>query len=220
MRIVIAALALLLVGAAPVRDWNAVVSRTQSGSYVVGNPAAKVKLIEYISYTCPHCAAFATQSAATLRGQMVRSGSTSVEYRNVVREKLDLTAALLARCAGPRGFLGVHDALFAQQGDWFERGYNFQRVNDARIGIYPPLAQFRAYADGAGLSDLIRAAGMSGAAVDSCFATDADLNRLLVTSDTASRKINGTPSFEVDGKLIEDADWAKLEPMLRAAGAH
>src|SRR3546814_3861690 len=78
-------------------DWTRTVTQTAAGSFVMGNPAAPVKLIEYLSYTCPHCAAFSAESAAVLRGRMVKSGKVSLELRNAVRDKLDLAAAALAR---------------------------------------------------------------------------------------------------------------------------
>ncbi len=115
------------------RDWTTVVGKSANGSFVVGNPKAKVKLVEYVSYTCPHCAHFIAESAQGLRGQMVRSGSTSVELRNAVRDKLDLTAALLARCTGPQRFFATTDAMFAAQEDWFTRGSRFEATNAARL---------------------------------------------------------------------------------------
>ena len=79
-------------------DWSTHVTQTPAGAYVIGNPAARVKLVEYVSYTCPHCAVFTTESAPVLKGQMVRSGSTSIEIRHFIRDRLDLAAALIARC--------------------------------------------------------------------------------------------------------------------------
>ncbi len=204
--------------AAP-RDWSTVVSKTASGSYVIGNPQAKVKLVEYLSYTCPHCAEFLAESTPVLKGQMVRSGSTSIEFRNAVREKLDLSAALLARCAGPNGFVGTTDAMFAQQESWFERGARFQMMNEARLGMYPELGQLRALADGAGLTDLMRGRGMSDAAIDACFANQAELLTITAMTSGAWSKIDGTPAFEVNDKLVKGVSWAGLETILRAAGA-
>src|SRR3546814_20493978 len=102
-------------------DWTRTVTQTAAGSFVMGNPAAPVKLIEYLSYTCPHCAAFSAESAAVLRGRMVKSGKVSLELRNAVRDKLDLAAAALARCAGTQGFFAASDALFARQRAWYPR---------------------------------------------------------------------------------------------------
>src|SRR3546814_11296312 len=101
----------------------------------MGNPAAPVKLIEYLSYTCPHCAAFSAESAAVLRGRMVKSGKVSLELRNAVRDKLDLAAAALARCAGTQGFFAASDALFARQPDWSPRGAPLLGPTKARQGL-------------------------------------------------------------------------------------
>jgi protein-disulfide isomerase len=201
------------------RDWTATVTRSANGSYVIGNPNAKVKLIEYVSYTCPHCAHFIAESAPGLRGQLVRSGSTSVELHNAVRDRLDLTAALLARCAGPRGFFGATDAIFAKQADWVERGSRFESVNAARIEAYPQAAQLRALADGSGLSELMRGRGMTDAGIEACLANTAELAVVVKNTDAAWAKIHGTPAFEINGKTIDTTEWAVLEKSLRAAGA-
>lgn len=205
-----------LAAAAP-RPWTAVATPAATGSYLIGNPKARVKLVEYVSYTCPHCAHLVAESGDTLKS-MVRSGSTSVEVRNQVHDKLDLVAATVARCAGPAAFPRVHEALFAQQQQWIERGVTWDQANSARMSSQPELAQLRALADGAGIADLARTAGAPPQRIAACFATDAALNRTLeVTRATA--KVRGTPAFEINGRYVEGVGWAQLEPMLRAAGA-
>ena len=44
-------------------DWSTMVAKTPEGGFVMGNPGAKVKLIEYGSMTCPHCATFEEEGA-------------------------------------------------------------------------------------------------------------------------------------------------------------
>jgi len=201
------------------RDWRATVGKSATGSFVVGNPNAKVKLVEYVSYTCPHCAHFIGESGPVLRGQMVKSGSTSVELHNAVRDRLDLTAALLARCAGPKEFFATTDAIFAAQEEWSARGSRFESVNSARISAYPRPAQFRALADGSGLSDLMRKRGMTDAGIEACLNNEAELAVIVKNTDAAWAKIHGTPAFELNGKTIDTTEWAVLEKSLRAAGA-
>ena len=220
VRIAAVLLGPLLLAAAPARDWGAVTTRTAAGAYVTGNPQARVRLVEYGSYTCPHCAAFATESAAVLRGQMIRSGSTSLEYRHLVRDGLDLGAVILARCAGPQRFAQTSAYVFATQNQWLQRGYEFQQVNAQRIALYPKLAQVRALADGAGLTQLIEARGLSPAAVDACFADEGEVNRILAASADLPAGVDGTPAFFVNGRLVPHVGWADLQPQLRAAGAH
>ncbi|MCA1653471.1 MAG: DsbA family protein, partial [Sphingomonadales bacterium] len=81
-------------------DWTTVVSRTPAGGFVMGNPNAKVKLIEYGSLTCPHCAEFEEKGGKPLIDNYVKKGLVSFEFRNFVRDPYDITAALIARCGG------------------------------------------------------------------------------------------------------------------------
>ncbi len=218
MRWLLSFLSLLLLAAAPARDWSTVARQTSAGAYVVGNPAARVKLVEYFSYTCPHCAHFAAESAPVLKARMVHSGSVSVEYRHFIFSPLDLAAAVLARCTGPRGFAATTDLLFQHQGEWVPRGSDWIEANNQRVALYPRLAQLRAVADGAGLTSLLVARGLQPAAVTRCFADAGEVDRILKMTQDAP--VSSTPSFFLDGKALPPTTtWATLQPLLRAAGA-
>lgn len=219
MRTLLALLALTVLAAAPAQDWRQSVTRTPTGTHLIGNPAARVKLVEYASYTCPHCAEFAEQSAPVLKDRMVRDGSVSLEYRHLIRDALDLAAAVLARCGGPRQFAATSDAIFAAQPQWLERGYEYQQANGRRIAMYPRLGQLRALADGAGLTALVQARGLTPAATDACFADAGEVDRILKITAATPPGVDSTPSFFVNGKLVPHVDWAGLQPVLRAAGA-
>jgi protein-disulfide isomerase len=209
--------AVALVAATAPRPWTAVATPVATGSYLIGNPKARVKLVEYVSYTCPHCAHFEKEADATLDA-MVRSGSTSVEVRNQVHDGIDLAAATLARCAGAAAFPKVHAAFFARQEDWYERAAQWAEGNRERVKSWPQLAQLSAVAEGAGLPAIAREAGAPAAAIASCFANDAAVKRTIAVSE-ATTKVQGTPAFEINGRLIQNVGWAELQPQLRAAGA-
>jgi len=201
-------------------DWQHHVVEAADGAYVIGNPKAKVKLVEYLSYTCPHCAAFSSESASVLRGQMVKSGSTSIELRNLVRDQLDLDAALLARCAGASGFDRLSTAFFAGQAEWLPDGIRWEQANAHRMAMYPKMARLKAAADGAGLTAIARANGMSQAQIDACFASEDGLQPILAMMRQVPSGITGTPGFLINGTLQDKVyTWAELEPALRAAGA-
>lgn len=209
----------LLVAATPARDWIKATVQTPAGAFVIGNPAAKVKLVEYASYTCPHCAAFSKESAAVLKGQMVKSGSTSLEFHHLIRDNVDLAAAVVARCAGVKGFAATSDAIFASQETWLPRAMQFQEGNGKRLAMYPVLARLKAMAEGAGLTQFGRAAGLSDAALDACFADQASVDRIVAMTAAVPAEVDSTPSFFVNGKLVPHVGWAGLQPVLRAAGA-
>ncbi len=220
MRRLLALVALVALAAAPARDWTRAVTRTPAGATLIGNPAARVKLVEYLSYTCPHCAHFTQESATTLRGAFVRSGSTSVEVRHfVIGGALDLSATVLARCAGPR-FAVASDAIFARQEDWIRRGSDYAQANADKLKALPTPQVLRLLADGSGLTELVRAAvRLTPKSVDTCFANKIDLDRVIAMTDAASKTVPGTPGFAINGVFLGTTNWAALQPQLRAAGA-
>lgn len=203
----------------PARDWRTHVVQTTSGATLTGNPAAKVKLVEYLSYTCSHCAHFVAESKAPLHDDLVRRGQVRIEFRHAVRDPLDMAAALLARCSGPARFGGASQAIFAAQESWFEQGRTWWQANADSIKSQPQLAQLKAAANGSGLSALMQKRGMSAAAIDRCFAAPGDMDKLTAMAKTAWETIKGTPSFTVNGQAVAGSEWASLQPALRAAGA-
>jgi len=219
MRLILALLGLLmLTAAAPARDWTTVVRQTPQGAYVVGNPAAPLKLVEYGSYTCSHCAEFAKESDAVLKGQMVKSGRVSVEYRHLVRDPFDLAAVVLARCAGPRGFFGASQAIFATQAEWLQKAIDWQQAN-AGTQYRTDAERLRAAAQGAGLIDLMQKRGLAPAAINACLADSAGIAQAMKMTQDAPADVQYTPFFFLNGTPQPNMTWAKLEPILRASRA-
>ncbi|KQR80447.1 thioredoxin domain-containing protein [Sphingomonas sp. Leaf343] len=209
----------LLAAAVPARDWATNVTAGADGAWTIGNPAARVKLTEYVSYTCPHCGHFTTESTPVLKNQMVRSGSTSLTIRHLVRDALDLAAVTIARCGGPAGFPARHAAIFAGQDTWMATGETFLRANGEALDKLDKPTAFRRIADGAGLTAIGKANGLTERQVAACFATQAALDSVAKLNASVPAEVQGTPTFYVDGTLVPNVDWAKLEPVLRARGA-
>ncbi len=198
------------------RDWRGNVTRTQAGDYVIGNPAARVALTEYISFTCPACRNFVEQSSPALRGDLVKRGVVRVEIRNMTLNGLDMAAAMLARCAGPSGFLSMHDLIYSNQSALIDRA---GRIRPAFLAG-SPAEQSRVFAAQSGLSDLAKSRGMTDATIDRCLSNQAELDRLSAATQAAMPRVHGTPGFEIDGKVAHDVhNWAALQPLLAAAGA-
>jgi len=210
----------LMSAAPPPADWTTTVSETPQGGFLIGNPDAKVKLVEYLSYTCPHCAEFSEQSAPALKGGMVRNGSTSWEIRNWTRDPVDKAAAVIAHCAGPANFLKVNDAIFAHQQEWFPPGWNYYQVNQMRLAMYPMDAQLKLLAQRSGLIALAHDQGLTDAQLDACFADDGLRQKIEAMHDSAPAGFEGTPGFLINGQYQKVFGWPPLEPLLRAAGAN
>lgn len=203
----------------PPRDWRTHFVQTTTGTYALGNPAAKVKLVEYVSYTCPHCAHFVEQAKPVLKDRMVRNGTVQLEIRHAVLNPADLAAVTLARCAGTRGFWGATEAMFAAQPTWLNTAGEYLRANQDTLRAMGALDQLKSIADGAGLSAMMRGRGMTRPRINACF-SQPNVDRITAISKASLEKINATPSFAINGTVVTDVhDWAGLEPKLRAAGA-
>jgi protein-disulfide isomerase len=205
------------IGAAPV-DWTKMVTRGANGAYVLGNPTAKVRLVEYLSYSCSHCAEFTAQAAAPLKTNFVAKGNVAVELRNAVRDRYDFAVALLARCGGATKFVAQNEALFAAQGALMTKAQAFEAsnalpenapINDALTGM----------AKGSGMIDMMAARGLPAAAANACLTNKAEQDTVLAMAKEAweVRKLQGTPSFLINGKNTGPSRWADIEPKLRAA---
>lgn len=220
------ALTLSAVQAAPAKKaaaaaprWSSTVTASSIGAYTVGNPAAKIKLVEYFSYTCHVCGDFAKAAGVPLKTLYVDKGLVLFEYRNLVRDPIDMTAALLARCGGPKAFAGNHAAIFAgqpalldkvtkasdaQKTSWFE-GTTGQRA--------------RKIAADTGLTALMTARGYTAAQQNACLDNEvaqAELTGMTNIGRNADR-VGGTPAFFLNGRRLEVTAWPAVKSQLDLA---
>lgn len=199
--------------AAPAIDWASRVALSPIGGHRMGNPAAPTKVVEYVSYTCSHCAHFVGEASAPLKTDYVKGGKVSVEARNAVRDKYDLTAALLARCGGTTRFFGNHEALFANQEAWMPQveAYDAQGTKPAE-----QIPALRDIGQKTGLYTLMAKRGFTPQQLDQCIADPTAMKHILAMTNDAWKqvKITGTPGFTVNGKLVDGATWDALRAAL------
>lgn len=203
--------------AAPVKDWSAVAVRQADGSFVQGNPKAKVRLVEYLSFTCPHCAVMEAAAIPPLTSRYIRTGLVSYEVRHALRDGYDLAAVMLARCDGPRGFFTVAPAVYAAQPQWMGKAADYAPTAPANL---PPDKALAAAAKGAGLDALFAAHGLPAAKAQACLADAGERTRLGAQADAAWNRpgFPGTPDWLVDGVEQTGIDgWPKLEAAIVAA---
>jgi protein-disulfide isomerase len=202
-------------------DWTKMVRPTPAGGFVMGNPNAPVKLIEYGSLTCPHCRAFDQEGVPSLVANYVKSGRVSWEFRNYVRDAFDLTAALVARCNGASGFFPLSSALYKDQPNWVGKIQQTPQDKLEAMQNLPLNQQFLQLAKVAGFQQWAAARGLPVAKSTQCLTNTNSVNQLVeMTGDVTSQypDFQGTPSFVLNGALLaETATWDKLEPKLKAA---
>ena len=201
------------------RNWNATMAVTAQGTHLLGNPAAKVKLTQFISYTCSHCADFEEQADAPLKLSFVASGKGSVEVRNFVRDPVDLTVALLANCGPTSKFFGNHALFLRTQDKWIAPLANPSPAQRARWSGGAFAQRTRAIARDFGFYAIMQSRGYTAPQVDKCLADEPLARRLAASTDEAQTKlfVSGTPMFAIDGVVLAGTHtWDALRPQLDA----
>ncbi len=163
----------------------------------MGNPKAKVVLIEYAAPRCPHCAHFNEETFPPLKKNYIDTGKVLYVFRVLPLGAGDDVAEKLARCLSRDKYFPHMDNLFRTQPQWDDE----YGVTDVRGGL---LAQSKKF-------------GMSEAQFDACVAdtkNDAFINQ--VAQDGVTRYgINSTPSIVINGKLVPGvAEYPALKAAL------
>ena len=199
-------------------DWSRTVVATPDGGFRMGNPKAKVRLIEYGSLTCPHCRHFAETGNGPLKAY-VKSGKVSFEYRNYILNGIDIAATLVARCGGPRRFFPIVDKLYATQTSWVGRITGLPADEKQKIAELADGPRMVRVADVGGIKALAASLGLPPAQADKCLADTAAMARLeQMVEKGRSFGVEGTPTFFVNGVRVNAGDWPSLEPFIKKAG--
>lgn len=200
-------------------DWTQVVSETEEGGFRMGNPDARVQLVEYASYTCPHCAEFSREATGPLT-EMVKTGHVSWEFRPFQMFPTDPGISVLVRCHGPGASFMLTEQLYEAQDEWYGRLRSLGEAELQRLQSLSPQQQPEALVRASGIDEFFRQRGMPEERIRACLADQQVIERLLEITQRGSKEygVRGTPTFFVNGKLVENAaSWGALEPVLRAA---
>jgi protein-disulfide isomerase len=187
-------------------DWTMVANATPAGGFMMGNPNAKVKLVEFGSLTCPHCREFDEKGVPTLIGKYVKSGQVSWEFRNYVRDPFDLTASLIARCNGAKSFFPLMRAMYKDQSAWVGKIQQVPQNQLEALQNLPPKQEFVEAAKFAGFPQWAAARGLPPAKANQCLSNESSINQLVqMTSDATNQypDFPGTPTFILNGKMVD-----------------
>jgi protein-disulfide isomerase len=206
--------------AAAKRNWAATVTATPEGGFRMGNPNAAVKLVEYGSLTCPHCADFHREAMPELKRDHIASGRVSYEFRNFVLNGPDLVASLVARCQGAPAFFGHVDYFYGQQQQWVAPFGQIGQAERARLAKLPQQQMLVGFAGAGGLEKRLTARGMPAPKVRQCLLNEAETKRLETMRVSADQLgVQGTPTFFVNGVRADAHSWAELKPLLAPPGS-
>lgn len=202
------------------KAWTETFSVTPDGGYLLGNPDAPIKLIEFGALSCSHCAEFSEKGFPKLRDEYIASGRVSYELRLFLLNALDMPAVLLTTCGAPEAVIPLSEQFWAWQPNMFS---NLQKDEAAfqQISNLPAEKRFAGIAQLGGLSEFFASRGIAAAQGATCLADTAKATRLATVNDQWGKEydITGTPTFFLNGSKTGVATWAELEPMLQKAGA-
>jgi protein-disulfide isomerase len=207
---------------APARvNWVNVVAATPEGGMRMGNPNAAVKLVEYGSRTCPHCALFDKEGLPVLKAGPIAAGKLSYEFRDYpVHGAFDLGPILLGHCVSPAQFFPLLDAMFANQQALTAKAEAAGAKVQAMTNPTPNQIA-TSFATELGYVDFVKRRGMAPARAQACLAARAGVDRIVAVTNAAGKQysVTGTPTFVINGTKAENVyDWAGLQPLLAAAG--
>jgi protein-disulfide isomerase len=169
------------------------------GDFSLGSPDAPVKIVEYASYTCPHCADFHTNVFGKLKAEYIDTGKVHFTLREVYFDRYGLWAAMVARCGGEMRYFGIHDMLFDKQKEWAASQDPTEVV--------------------ANLRTIGKAAGLDDAALDACLNDQANAEALIKQFETnmAADDVKGTPTIFVNGEQHTNMAWEDLKAIIDTA---
>lgn len=166
--------------------------------FSLGSPDAKVKITEYASFTCSHCAHFHETNWAKLKAEYIDTGKVQFTYREVYFDRYGLWAAMIARCGGEMKYFGISDRLFETQSEW-AAGETPQQVveNLKKIG---------------------RTAGLDDAQMDACMQDKATAEALVAMyqKNFEADGVEGTPTLFINGTKHGNMPWDELKAVIDA----
>ena len=162
---------------------------------VLGNPDAPVEVIEYASFTCPHCATFHRNTMPQIKANYIDTDQVRFVYREVYFDRFALWAGMVARCAGPDRYFGVVDLIYQRQPEWTQGSPAEVAENLRQIG---------------------RVAGLSNEQLDACM-TDAAMAQAMIANFEANMEVHdipGTPHFVIDGEMHSNMSYEDFAAIL------
>jgi len=166
--------------------------------FAIGAEDAPVKMVEYASFTCPHCADFHAGTFKQLKSEYIDTGKVRFEYREVYFDRYGLWAAMVARCGGEMRYFGITEMLFEQQREW-------SASDDPNVVV-------------GNLKKIGRAAGMDDAALDVCLKDGATAQAMVTHFETNFKAdgVEGTPTLFINGTRHSNMAYPDLKAIIDA----
>jgi protein-disulfide isomerase len=201
------------------KAWSDVVSTTADGGYLMGNPDAPIKLIEYGSLTCPHCAKLAKDGYQALVGTFVASGRVSFEFRSFVIHGVDVPMTMLAGCSSKEAFFPLVEQIYANQEAVLAKAMAGEEQAQKAMAL-PGNQRLVAAADAQGLTAFFAQRGISVDQAHACLADLPKATQIAKNAETyGAAGVDSTPTMFINGSKMPGNTWEELRAALERAGA-
>lgn len=166
--------------------------------FTLGSPDAPVKITEYASFTCSHCANFHATTFKPLKADYIDTGKVEFTLREVYFDRYGLWAAMMARCGGDTRYFGITDILFETQQEW-------AGSDDPNVVVE-------------NLKKIGRTAGMDDATLDACMKDGAKAEAMVARFEENMKAdgVEGTPTLFINGTKHSNMDYAALKALIEA----
>ena len=90
------------------------------GDMSLGKPDAPVRVVEYLSLSCPHCAHFHAEVFPDFKARYIDTGRVYFTVRELLTAPVEVAAAgfMLARCGDGSKYFPIVDQVFRSQSRW------------------------------------------------------------------------------------------------------
>ncbi|MES3095614.1 thioredoxin domain-containing protein [Sphingomonas aerolata] len=204
------------------QNWTETVVKTDEG-YLMGNPNAPIKLVEYGARSCPTCGAFAREAFKPLTDTYVSTGKVSFEFRDfLVHGAPDVALTLLGQCGGTAPFFPILEQMYQNQNAFLDKLQTMPPAMQQSLANLAPTAVATKLAEHMGAIDFVKQRGIPEAKARACLADQKQLEIMAKPTENAmqSGTVTGTPTFLLNGKKMENVlSWSEMEKALKAAGA-
>lgn len=203
------------------KNWAETVTEGRNGSFILGNPDAPIKLEEYASFTCVHCADFSVNGFPDLRDNFIATGRVNLELHHFNSDPIGLTVSALVQCAPDQSYFALSEQAFVNYDAMMAK---YKEIGQETFSSYmnaPPQQRLTNIAIALGLLDFFAQRGLAKDQARQCLSDMDNIQKIaeMTQKDNEEREITGTPTFYVNGQRADFTGWPALKTQIEEMGA-